>query len=146
MLPPPGDHEGGARAASDSDTNGTPTAACSLRSSEGAKPQVSAVVTWLQLDDDALGRRRLRQPVPRDRPHPVPRAERLQAAGADQACAGVASVGGADSVTIAAVGGRAVVTARISSVPPGPQPVLTRGTQMLEGVLLLARRQLLSLP
>ena len=37
---------------SDSDTTGNPTAACSLRSPDGSKAQVRAVVTWVQLDDD----------------------------------------------------------------------------------------------
>src|SRR3954471_10359832 len=41
----------GLQASSNTDTTGAPTAACSLRSAPGAKPEVRAVITWNQLDD-----------------------------------------------------------------------------------------------
>ena len=42
----------GLQTSSDTDTTGDPTAACSLRSAPGARPEVRGVVTWLLLDDD----------------------------------------------------------------------------------------------
>jgi hypothetical protein len=117
------------------DATGAPTAACSLRSAGTATPQVRAVITWLQVDDDytaddvlasqcrAIDRRQFRTPAG------------FEAAGADKACAGSGRIDGADSATLAAVNGRQVVTVRLTSQPPGGQPALARAQQMLEGVL-----------
>ena len=57
------------------------------------------------------------------------------AEGAERACAAQGALEGADSVTMAAVADREVVTVRISELPPGPEPAFERAQQMLEGVI-----------
>ena len=72
---------------SNTDDTGNPTAACSLRSPEGARPQVQAVVTWLQASDDTSA-----EDVWESQCKAIDRAEfreqsGFQAKGADKACA-----------------------------------------------------------
>jgi hypothetical protein len=118
---------------SNTDDTGNPTAACSLRSPDARSPEVRAVVTWLQATDDDNA-----DEVWDSQCRAIDRLEfqersGFQAEGADEACA--ASGKQADSATLAAVSGREVVTVRLSSLPAGPVPALSRAQQMLEGVL-----------
>jgi hypothetical protein len=120
---------------SDSDTTGNPTAACSLRSADGSKAQVRAVITWVQLNDDVTA-----EDVLASQCRAINRTEFKERAGftaqgADKACAASAAAAGTDSATVAAVKDREVVTVRYTSVPPGTPPALQRSQQMLEGVL-----------
>jgi len=120
---------------SDSDTTGNATAACSLRSADGSKAQVRAVVTWVQLDDDVTA-----DGVLASQCRAINRVEFKEqvgftAQGADKACAATATAAGTDSATMAAVKDRQVVTVRYTSLPPGTPPALERSQQMLEGVL-----------
>jgi hypothetical protein len=120
---------------SDSDTTGNPTAACSLRSPDGSKSQVRAVVTWVQLDDDVTA-----DSVLASQCRSVDRTEfKVQtgftAQGADKACAAAGSAAGTDSSTMAAAKDRDVVTVRYTAVPPGTPAAAERAKQMLEGVL-----------
>ena len=103
----------------DSDTTGNPTAACSLRSPDGAKNKVHAVVTWVQLDDDVSADEVLdSQCRAIDRTEFTEQAG-FSAEGADKACAGSGTVDGADSATMAAVTDREVVTVRLDYEPAG---------------------------
>ncbi len=125
----------GLEQSSSTDTGGNPTAACSLRSRGGASPEVRAVITWLQTNDEMSAEEVLdSQCRAIDR-----RAFRVQqgfrAEGAEKACAGSGKADGADSATMAALSGLEVVTVRLSSRPKGDTPALERGQQMLEGVL-----------
>ncbi len=120
---------------SSSDDTGNPTAACSLRSPDGAATEVRAVVTWLQAGDELSA-----DDIQKSQCRAIDRTEfrdraGFRAAGAEEACAATASVDGADSATIAAVNVLEVVTVRVTSVPPGAAPSLGRAQQMLEGVL-----------
>jgi hypothetical protein len=120
---------------SSSTVQGTPTAACSLRSAIGASPEVTAVVTWLKSDDDesatqvyqsqcrAIDRSEFRPP-----PGFSPR-------GADEACAGSGTVDGADSATMTARADREIVVVRLRSKPAGKVTAVARSQAMLEGVL-----------
>ncbi len=120
---------------SNSDDTGNPTAACSLRSTSGAATELSAVVTWLQTNDDDTAEGVLdSQCRAIDRSRFKERAG-FVAAGSDKSCAASGRIDGADSATLAASAGREVVTVRLTSLPPGDSPVLSRGLQMLEGVL-----------
>lgn len=120
---------------SSSDETGNPTAACSLRSPDGASTEVRAVVTWLQAGDELSA-----DDVQESQCRAIDRTEfrdqaGFRAAGAEEACAATASVNGADSATISAVNDLEVVTVRVTSVPRGAAPALGRAQQMLEGVL-----------
>jgi hypothetical protein len=121
---------------SDADPSGNPTAACSLRSPDAASPAVQAVVTWVQTNDDVLANE-----VWDSQCSAIDRSEfteqtGFRAAGADNACAASGKVDGADSATLAAVTNREVVTVRLSSLPSGKAPSMTRAKAMLEGVLI----------
>jgi hypothetical protein len=125
----------GLLANSNTDDTGNPTAACSLRSADGARNQVQAVVTWLQANDDTDA-----ESVWKSQCRAVDRLEYrdqsgFAAKGADQACGATSKAGGADAATLAAVSGREVVTVRLTSKPPGTPTSLDRGQQLLEGVL-----------
>jgi hypothetical protein len=118
-----------------SDPEGNPTAACSLRSTVGDEPQVSAVVTWMQNNDEASADevlasqcRAIDRQSYREQPD-------FSVAGADDACGASGKVDGTDSATIAAVSGLQVVTVRYGSLPAGRSPALTRAREMAEGVL-----------
>ncbi len=120
---------------SNTDTTGNPTAACSLRSDTTSKNEVRAVVTWVQLNDEVSADGILdSQCRAIDRSVFKERAG-FTAEGAERACAAQGTVDGADSVTIAAVADREVVTVRLSELPPGQEPAFARAQQMLEGVL-----------
>ena len=120
---------------SNTDETGNPTAACSLRSPDGAPTDQRAVVTWVQTDNDstavavldsqcrAIDRQKFRE------------QSGFQAAGADKACGASGKVDGADSATMAATAGREVVTVRLSTQPPTNPPAMGRAQQILEGVL-----------
>jgi hypothetical protein len=120
---------------SSTDETGNPTAACSLRSPDGAATEVRAVGTWLQTNDEISA-----DEVLASQCRAIDRLKYrvqsgFQADGAEDACAASGSSGGADSATIAAVKGLEVVTVRVTSTPPGETPALARAQQMLEGVL-----------
>jgi hypothetical protein len=120
---------------SNTDTSGNPTAACSLRSPDGSADQVRAVVTWLQLDDDASADNVLSSQC-----RAIDKSEFQDQAGftvqgADRACAASAKASTEDSATMAAVKDRQVVTVRYTALPPGNPRALQRAQQMLEGVL-----------
>ena len=120
---------------SNTDTSGNPTAACSLRSETTSTRQVRAVVTWVQLNDDVSA-----DEVLASQCRAIDRTEfreqtGFQAEGARRACAARGTLKGADSVTMAAVSDREVVTVRLSELPPGSEPAFDRAQAMLEGVL-----------
>ena len=120
---------------SSADESGNPTAACSLRSPDGAPTEVRAVVTWVQANDEdsadnvldsqcrAIDRTEFRE------------QNGFRAEGAEKACAATGSAKGRDSATLAALSGREIVTVRLTSVPSGDQASLARAQEMLEGVL-----------
>jgi hypothetical protein len=117
------------------DETGNPTAACSLRSPDSATPEVRAVITWVQLNDELSA-----DDVLASQCRSVDRRDfRVEtgftAAGAETACAASGKVDGADSATMAAVSELEVVTVRLTSLPPGKEPSLVRAQKMLEGVL-----------
>jgi hypothetical protein len=117
------------------DESGNPTAACSLRSPDSAAPQVRAVITWVQLNDEYSA-----DEVLASQCRSIDRQDfRVQsgftAAGAEKACAASGKVDGADSATLSAVSQLEVVTVRLTSLPPGKEPSLVRAQKMLEGVL-----------
>ena len=117
------------------DETGNPTAACSLRSASGKRPEVRALVTWLKTNDEISA-----DDVLDSQCRSIDRQEfRVQSGfsveGAENACAGTGKVDGSDSATVAAVSGLEVVTVRISSRPAGGTPADDRARQILEGVL-----------
>jgi hypothetical protein len=125
----------GLQTSSDTDTTGDPTAACSLRSAAGVKPEVRGVVTWLLLDDDdsadgvlASQCRSIDTTVYHVQPG-------LAVNGADKTCGGSGKLGPADAATLAAVKGRAVVTVRWSAVPRQSTPAFARSEQVMQAVL-----------
>lgn len=120
---------------SNSDDTGNPTAACSLRSKDGADTVVTAVVTWLQTNDDSTAADVLDSQCRAIDRSQFKEQAGFAAAGSDRSCAASGRIDGADSATLAASSGREVITVRLSSLPPGEAPVLTRGQQVLEGVL-----------
>ena len=125
----------GLETSSDTDTTGDPTAACSLRSAPGAKPEVRGVVTWLLLDDDDEADGVLASQCRAIDTTVFKLQTGFNAKGADKTCAGSGKEGQADSATMAAVAGRTVVTVRWSATPATTSPALTESTQVLEGVL-----------
>ena len=93
------------------------------------------MITWVQLNDEVSADEVLdSQCSAIDRTEFKERAG-FTAEGAERACAAQGTVDGADSVTIAAVADREVVTVRLSELPPGQEPAFERAQQMLEGVL-----------
>ena len=120
---------------SSTDVEGTPTAACSLRSPDAASPQVTAVVTWLKSDDEDSAAQ-----IYQSQCRSIDRTEyRLQRGfsprGADEACAGSGTVSGADSATMTALADREIVVVRLGSKPAGTVTAIARSQAMLEGVL-----------
>ena len=125
----------GLTAKSNTDASGNPTAACSLRSPDAESPQVHALVTWVQANEEvsatevwdsqcnAIDRKALTEQAG------------FQAAGADKACAASGKVDGADSATIAAISDREIITVRLSSLPPDKPAAMAQAKAMLEGVL-----------
>jgi hypothetical protein len=120
---------------SDTDTTGDPTAACSLRSAPGARPEVRGVVTWLLLDDDQSADGVLASQCRAIDTTAYEVQSGFSAKGADKACAGNGKLSQAGSATLAAVAGRTVVTVRWTSSPAQSTQALTQSTQVLEGVL-----------
>ena len=120
---------------SNTDDTGNPTAACSLRSPDAARPQVQVVVTWLQASDDTSADDVYESQCNAIDPTKFKKQSGFQAQGADQACAGSGTTGAADAASLAAVSGQEIVTVRLDSQPPGGTPALGRATTMLEGVL-----------
>jgi hypothetical protein len=125
----------GLESSSDTDTNGEPTAACSLRSAPGAKPDVQGVVTWLLLDDEDQADEVLASQCRAIDTAVYKVQAGFSAKGAEKTCAGSGKLGQADSATLAAVSGRTVVTVRWSATPAAQAHALTESTQVLEGVL-----------
>jgi hypothetical protein len=120
---------------SSSDATGNPTAACSLRSADGSKNEVRAVVTWVQLNDDVTADDVLASQCRAIDQQQFKVQTGFTAQGADKACAASGSKAGDDSATMAAVKDHQVVTVRYTAVPPGNPRAIERSTQMLEGVL-----------
>src|SRR5436190_5743233 len=107
-------------------TTGNPTAACSLRSPTGSKQQVRAIVTWVQVNDEASADDVLgSQCRAIDRTQFKEQAG-FQPQGADKACAARGTLEGSDSATMAAVSNREVVTVRLSQPAPGSPPAFQR--------------------
>jgi hypothetical protein len=117
------------------DTDGNPTAACSLRSDVDATSEVRAVVTWVNLNDDQTADTTYQSQCRAIDRTTFQDQSGFTAQGADEACAATGKLDGADSVTMAARAGKDVVTVRVSELPAGSTPALQRGQQMLEGVL-----------
>ncbi len=122
-------------ASSSSDDGGNPTAACALRSPDGAKKQVRALITWVQSGDELSA-----DDVLDSQCQAVDRRDYrvvggFEAAGAERACAASGKRAGADISNLAAVSGLEVVTVRVNVDPATGDPALERGQQMLEGVL-----------
>lgn len=125
----------GLQTSSDTDTTGDATAACSLRSAPGARPEVRGVVTWLLLDDDGTADGVLASQC-RSIDTSVYRVQAgLSLTGADKACGGSGKLGDADAATMAAVRGRTVITVRWSAVPQQPPGAFARTQQVAEAVL-----------
>jgi hypothetical protein len=125
----------GLETSADTDVNGDPTAACSLSSAPGVKPEVRGVVTWLQLDDDDVA-----DGVLASQCRAIDTAVyEVQAGyapqGSDKACGGSGKLGEADAATVAAVAGRTVVTVRWSAAPAQTPAAFPRSTEVLESVL-----------
>jgi len=114
---------------------GNPTAACSMRSEDGAKTEVTAVVTWVQLNEDYSADEVLDSQCAAINPQEFKKQDGFTVEGANRACAGSGTVKGADSASMAALSDREVITVRLNYKPKGEQPALTVGKQMLEGVL-----------
>jgi hypothetical protein len=131
----PADTRKGLIDSASADETGNPTAACSLRSPTGKRPEVRAVVTWLKTNEEASA-----DEVLDSQCRSIDRQEfRMQSGfsvdGAENACAGSGKADGADSATMAAVSGLEVVTVRLSSRPADGTPANERARAMLEGVL-----------
>jgi hypothetical protein len=120
---------------SNTDTTGDPTAACSLRSPTTSKSEVRAVITWVQLNDEVSADGVLDSQCRAIDRTTFKERTGFTAEGAQRACAAQGTLEGADSVTMAAVADREVVTVRLSELPPGTEPAFARAQQMLEGVL-----------
>ncbi|MCW2849620.1 MAG: hypothetical protein JWR90_3594 [Marmoricola sp.] len=125
----------GLLANANTDTTGNPTAACSLRSADGAKTKVQAVVTWLQANDDTDGEAVWDSQCQAIDLREFRAQSGFQAKGADKSCAATSRTAGADGATLAAVAGREIVTVRLTTSPAGTPTSISRGQQMLEGVL-----------
>ena len=125
----------GLTGSSSTDVEGTPTAACSLRSPGSARPEVTALVTWLKSDNDDYAKQ-----VYESQCRAIDRTEfrvqpGFQPRGADQACAGNGTAPGSDSATMTARKDREVVVVRVTSRPAGKTTATARSQAMLEGVL-----------
>lgn len=120
---------------SNTDASGNPTAACSLRSPDAESPQVHAVVTWVQANDEVAATEVWESQCNAIDRKALTEQAGFQAEGADKACAASGKIDGADSATLAAISNREVVTVRLSSLPPGKPAAMTRAKAMLEGVL-----------
>ena len=118
-----------------SDGTGSPTAACSLRSEVGERPEVRAVVTWLQVADELSADDVFASQCRAIDPREFRVQDEVSVEGADTACAGTGTVDGTDSATMVAVTGLEVVTVRFSSTPPGSPKAQVQAREMLEGVL-----------
>ena len=120
---------------SNNSASGNPTAACSMRSADGAKPQVRAVVTWVQLNEEYSADEVLNSQCRSIDPQEFRMQDGFSAKGAARACAGNGTVDGADSASMAALTDREVITVRLDYEPKGKQPAMTAAKQMLEGVI-----------
>jgi hypothetical protein len=125
----------GLETSSDADETGEPTAACSLRTAPGGRPEVRGVVTWTKLDDDSSADDVLSSQCRAIDTTTYRVQSGFTAEGADKACAGAGMVGAAGSATLAGVTGMEVVTVRWSSTPGVAAPTLARSKQVLESVL-----------
>ena len=125
----------GLESSSNTDTTGDPTAACSLRTAPGARPEEHGVVTWTKLDDDGTADGVLSSQCRSIDTATYRVQSGFTAQGADKACAGAGMLGAAGSATLAGVTGSEVVTVRWSSAPGVPAPTLARSKQVLESVL-----------
>ncbi len=123
----------GLTANANTDTTGNPTAACSLRSPDGAAAQVRAVITWTQMNDESSAGDVLASQCRSIDPAEYAVQPGFSIQGARIACAGKGN--SADSATVAALSDREVITVRVGSTPAGQPDSLARATQMAEGVL-----------
>ena len=114
---------------------GNPTAACSLRSPDGAATQVRAVVTWIQLNEDYSADEVLDSQCRSIDPQEFRVQDGFTVEGADRACAGSGTIEGADSATLVGLTDREVITVRLDFEPKVKQSAMTVGKQMLEGVI-----------
>ena len=119
--------------ASNTSLEGNPTAACSLRSKDGAAEEVRAVVTWTHLDDPSEAATVLASQCRAIDPQEYRVRPAMRIEGTDESCAGTGRK--ADSSTIAATSGREVLTVRVGIKPAGKPDALARAQQMLAGVL-----------
>jgi hypothetical protein len=123
----------GLQTSSSSDETGSPTAACSLRSADGATPAVRAVLTWTQSNDESTSDDVFQSQCRSIDPQEYAVQQGYTVQGADEACAGKGS--STDAATVTAVRGREVLTARVQSTPAGTPDALARSTEMLVGLL-----------
>ncbi len=131
----PEDLTSGLVANGSTDTTANPTAACSLRSPVGAEPEVRAIVTWVQVNDEDSADEVLDSQCRSMDPAVFTTVEGFSAQGAERACAATGTADGAGSTTMAALADREVVTVRLTEAPAGKPPVQQRAQQILEGVL-----------
>lgn len=117
------------------DVEGTPTAACSLRSPDAATPQVTAVITWLKSDDEDSAEQIYRSQCRSIDRTAFREQKGFRPRGADEACAGSGTIDGADSATMTALADREIVVVRLGSEPAGKVSAMARSQAMLEGVL-----------
>lgn len=118
----------------DSDLTGNPTAACSLRSAIDATPEIRAVITLTQLNDEPSA-----DDTYESQCRAIDHTQYKDVAGfapqgADKACAAT-SISGPDSSTMAAVVNRDVVTVRVTVQPTTAPSATQRAQEMLQGVL-----------
>ncbi len=129
----PEDARAGLVVASNTSTEGNPTAACSLRSESGAAEEVRAVVTWTHLDDSREAASVLASQCRAIDPEEYVVQQTMAVEGVDASCGGTGR--SRDSSTIAATSGREVLTVRVGVKPPGKPDALARAQAMLAGVL-----------
>lgn len=125
----------GLHASATSDATGHPTASCSLRSADGAKPAVAVVVSWLQLDDEEAAAAALDsqcRAMDRKVLRPV---DAFIVDGADRACGSQGVSSTPDQASLAASFGREVLTVRYASTPAGQVPAAQSARILMQSVI-----------
>lgn len=125
----------GLHASATSDATGHPTASCSLRSADDAKPAVAVVVSWLQLDDEEAAAAALDsqcRAMDRKVLRPV---DAFTVDGADRACGSQGVNATPDQASLAASFGREVLTVRYTSTPAGAVPAVQNARILMQAVI-----------
>lgn len=117
------------------DEDGTPTAACSLRSPVRTEEPVTGLVTWLRLDDDEMADDALESQCRSVDLTAQQRASAFTVEGAEKACGASGTGSGGGTTTMAGVNGRQLVTVRWTTASGSAAEALDRGRQLMAGVL-----------